>query len=85
MKYVLLFLLISTPAFATWDSAGVWHSYDGADDYHGYDDGSAYNAQQAESAREQAYQAQVQRDEQPVYQTPAEVFTSQYGDCYTCR
>lgn len=80
----LAFLFIATPSFASYDSEGNWHSYDGSDDYHGYDYGSAYNAQQQQNARDQSYQDQIRRDEQPVYQTPAQVFTAQYGDCYAC-
>ena len=87
MKYIIFFCLICTPALADYDSTyQPYNSYNSG--YNAsYDDG--YNQRNQEAAQQQQYQAQIQEQQREIQsyqsQTPAEKYTSQFGDCYTCR
>ena len=85
MKYIIVFCLLATPAFAQYDNYDSHNSYND----NSYDEGAARNQQMQEDAREQQYQQQIEDQQRELQQynaqTPAERFTNTFGDCYTCR
>ena len=95
MKYFLFMMfmavpVIETPAMAqniyddSWYQPGGYSRYD-----NGVDEGQLANERMENEVREQQYQDEIREQQRELDQrnaeTPAERFTSEFGDCRTCR
>ena len=93
MKYFLLMMFMAMPVIAS-PAMAQSYGYNPENDpvysvYNGVDEGQLANERMENEVREQQYQDEIREQQRELDQrnaeTPAERFTSEFGDCRTCR